>query len=111
MLEPLLKVVDICWICLIPFALFGMFLTAFNIQVMSYVQIAVDEKILGRVFSIIFTVAVFFMPLGSFVFSLFVNPENINSFYLVGGGIVLLSLASIIYHCLKKKITANQLSY
>ena len=102
MLEPLLKVVDVYWICLIPFALFGMFLTAFNIQIMSYVQIAVDEKFLGRVFSIIFTVAVFFMPVGSFVFSLFVNPENINSFYLVGGGIVLLSLASIIYHCLKK---------
>lgn len=103
MLEPLLKVVDIYWICLIPFALFGMFLTAFNIQIMSYVQIAVDEKFLGRVFSIIFTVAVFFMPLGSFVFSLLVNPENINSFYLVGGGIVLLSLASItLYHCSKK---------
>ena len=55
---------------------------------MSYVQIAVDENYLGRVFSIIFTVAVLFMPVGSFAFSLFINPSNVNSFYLVGGGIV-----------------------
>jgi hypothetical protein len=32
------------------------------------------------------------MPVGSFAFSLFINPSNVNSFYLVGGGIVVLAV-------------------
>ena len=86
-LEPPVALLKNYYICLVPFALFGMMLTALNIQFMSYVQIVVDENYLGRVVSIIFTVAVLFMPVGSFVFSLFINPDNVNSFYLVGGGI------------------------
>ena len=63
---------------------------------MSYVQVAVDENYLGRVFSIIFTVAVLFMPLGSLFFSVFVNAGDVRSFYLVGGGIMLISLTGMI---------------
>ena len=91
-IEPVVTLLKNYYICLAPFALFGIMLTAFNIQFMSYVQIAVDENYLGRVFSIIFTVAVLFMPVGSFAFSLFINPSNVNSFYLVGGGIVVLAV-------------------
>lgn len=91
-IEPVVTLLKNYYICLAPFALFGIMLTAFNIQFMSYVQIVVDENYLGRVFSIIFTVAVLFMPIGSFAFSLFINPSNVNSFYLVGGGIVVLAV-------------------
>ncbi len=97
-LEPVSAMTAVPLLCLLPFVLFGIALTAFNIQFMSYVQVAVDENYLGRVFSIIFTVAVLFMPLGSFLFSLFVDPKNVNSYYMVGGGIMLLSLLSIVIH-------------
>lgn len=84
---------------LLPFAFFGAFLTGFNVLFMSHVQVAVEESYLGRVFSIIFTVAVLFMPVGSMVFSIVLKPENILSFLLVGGGIVILSLISLVHHC------------
>ena len=102
-LEPVLALTANVYLCLIPFALFGISLTAFNIQFMSYVQIAVDENYLGRVFSIIFTVAVLFMPVGSFLFSALVNTSDVKSFYAVGGGIVFLSLLSILIHSLSQK--------
>ncbi len=102
-LEPVFSLFGIAYLCLIPFALFGVFLTAFNIQFMSYVQVAVDEKYLGRVFSIIFTVAVLFMPLGSIVFSAAVNPIDVKSFYFVGGGIMALSLVSVAINYLVEK--------
>ena len=102
-LEPILALSGNICLCLIPFALFGVSLTAFNIQFMSYVQIAVDENYLGRVFSIIFTVAVLFMPIGSFLFSKFLNTIDVHSFYSVGGGIILLSLLSMLIHLFYKK--------
>ena len=92
-------------LCLLPFALFGVSLTAFNIQFMSYVQVAVNENYLGRVFSIIFTVAVLFMPLGSFLLSKLLNTADVASYYVVGGGIVLLSLASVPVHFANKRGT------
>lgn len=94
-LEPILTLLHNDILCLIPLLLFGMFLTGFNIQFMSHVQISAAETYLGRVFSIIFTVAVLFMPLGSFFFSALTNVQDIKSFYLVGGGIA--SLASVSY--------------
>jgi hypothetical protein len=83
------------YLCLVPFALFGIALTVFNIILMSHVQVSVDENFLGRVFSIIFTVAVLLMPVGSFSFSAFVDAKSVGSFAIVGGGIVILSLMSI----------------
>ena len=105
LLEPVLALTGNCLLCLIPFVLFGISLTAFNIQFMSYVQVACDESYLGRVFSIIFTVAVLFMPLGSFLFSAFVDMSDIDSYYTVGGGIVLLSVISIRIHFRRGKRT------
>ncbi len=103
MLEPVLALTERPLLCLIPFVLFGISLTAFNIQFMSYVQIAVDESYLGRVFSIIFTVAVLFMPLGSFLFSLFMDMANVNSYYTVGGGIAVLSFTSLLIRLQRSK--------
>lgn len=99
-LEPVFALTANLYLCLLPFALFGISLTAFNIQFMSYVQVAVDENYLGRVFSIIFTVAVLFMPVGSFLFSVFLNTADVRSFYTVGAGIMLMSLLSILIHYL-----------
>lgn len=91
-LPPMLDFTQNLWVCILPFALFGAMLTMYNINFMSYVQIHVDDNYLGRVFSVIFTVAVLFMPLGSFVFS-FVNITNsISGFWIIGGGIVVLSV-------------------
>ena len=102
-LEPLLALTANVYLCLIPFALFGISLTAFNIQFMSYVQVAVDENYLGRVFSIIFTVAVLFMPVGSFLFSIFLNTSDVRSYYTVGCGIMLMALLSMLIHYKSKK--------
>ena len=46
-------------------ALFNLFLTMFNLQFFSYIQKNVDNVFLGRVFGIIFTVAILFMPIGT----------------------------------------------
>lgn len=94
-LEPISALLGGVWLCLVPYLLFGLSLTAFNIQFMSYVQISVDEEYLGRVFSIIFTVAVLFMPLGSLVFSVCIDPAAVHSYYIIGGGISVLALLSL----------------
>ena len=105
-LEPVFALTGNYYLCLLPFALFGISLTAFNIQFMSSVQVAVDENYLGRVFSSIFTVAVLFMPVGSFLFSAFVDAGDVRSFYAVGAGIMLMSLLSIVIHYISKNRTA-----
>lgn len=95
---------NICF-CIIPFILFGVMLTMFNINFMSYVQIYVDENYLGRVFSVIFTVAVLFMPVGSFVFSFINITDNISGFFVVGAAIVFLSLIAYFLICSQKAET------
>lgn len=92
--EPILMHTNNLIICLLPFLGFGMSLTIFNIQFVTYVQIHVDEDYLGRVFSIIYTVAVLFMPLGSLIFSFICDVNSINSFGLIGCGIVGLALGA-----------------
>lgn len=92
LLVPLMAVTQNMYCCLFPFVGFGVVLTIYNVQFMSYVQIRVAEAYLGRVFSIIFTVAVSFMPIGSFMFSLLGKTADIMCFLFVGGGIVLLAL-------------------
>lgn len=91
-LPPIVSYTEKIWICLAPFSLFGAMLTMFNINFMTYVQIHVDENYLGRVFSVIFTVAVLFMPVGSFVFSFMNITNNIYGFWIIGGGVVILSI-------------------
>ena len=54
-------------------------------------------------FSIIFTVAVLFMPVGSFLFSIFLNTSDVRSYYTVGCGIMLMALLSMLIHYKSKK--------
>ena len=97
LLVPLVNISRNQILCLLPIVLFGASLTIFNINLMSYVQVNVAEEFLGRVFSVIFTVAVMFMPLGSWFFSIFNFAENINSFAIVVAGIVVLSLIYLFF--------------
>lgn len=73
-------------------ALFSLFLSIFNIQFFSIVQRDVDNEFLGRVFGIIFTVAILFMPLGTVFFSVVLNPNNTFNFFIIGVSITILSL-------------------
>lgn len=73
-------------------ALFSLFLSIFNIQFFSIVQRDVDNEFLGRVFGIIFTVAITFMPVGTGVFSMILNPNNSFNLFIIGASITVLSL-------------------
>lgn len=96
-IEPVLSLTSNLVLCLVPFFMFGAFLTMFNISFMTYVQVTVEDSFLGRVFSVIFTVAVLFMPIGSFVFSFLHLTKTIWGFLPVGTGIVVLSLISFLF--------------
>lgn len=96
---PVMSVFNNIVLNTIPYMLFGMFLTLYNIQFMSHVQMSVESEYLGRVFSVIFSVAVLFMPVGSFLFSAVFDVSNVNMFYVVGMGIV--ALAVIAYASVK----------
>ncbi|PNZ41493.1 hypothetical protein CD112_11745 [Staphylococcus simulans] len=78
-------------ILLIPL-IFNLFLTMFNIQIFSYTQRNVEDIYLGRVFGIIFSVAILFMPLGTWVFSSIMKPTNLFNFSIVGIAIVMISI-------------------
>ena len=69
-----------------------LFLSIFNIQFFSIVQRDVDNEFLGRVFGIIFTVAILFMPIGTGFFSMVLNPTNTFNFFIIGMSITILSL-------------------
>ncbi|SNU88047.1 putative transporter [Streptococcus merionis] len=73
-------------------ALFSLFLSIFNIQFFSIVQRDVDNEFLGRVFGIIFTIAILFMPIGTGIFSIILDPRNVFNFLIIGVSITLLSL-------------------
>lgn len=73
-------------------ALFSLFLSIFNIQFFSIVQRDVDNEFLGRVFGIIFTVAILFMPLGTVFFSVVLNPNNTFNLFIIGVSITIFSL-------------------
>lgn len=73
-------------------ALFSLFLSIFNIQFFSIIQRDVDNEFLGRVFGIIFSVAILFMPLGTVFFSVVLNPNNTFNIFIIGVSITVLSL-------------------
>ena len=73
-------------------ALFSLFLSIFNIQFFSIVQRDVDNEFLGRVFGIIFTVAILFMPVGTGFFSVVLNPNDTFNLFIIGISITMLSL-------------------
>lgn len=81
---------------IIPIMLFQCSLTIFNIQFMSIIQTIVDYNYIGRVFSVIFTISVLFMPLGTFFFSCFFNTKSVYGYYFLGIGVVCCSILAIL---------------
>lgn len=73
-------------------AFFNLFLTIFNIQFFSFIQKDVSNEYLGRVFGIIFTVAILFMPLGTIVFTMILHPNFKYNFFFIGMGIIMISI-------------------
>ena len=67
----------------------GGFLTMFNIQFFTIVQKSVDSEYVGRVYSVIFTIAILFMPVGSIVFGFILNPANLLVMLICGIGVIL----------------------
>ncbi|HHB2778045.1 MFS transporter (plasmid) [Bacillus paranthracis] len=83
------------WSMFFYFFIFSISLTIYNIKFFTYIQNTVDTEFLGRVFSIVFTVAVLFMPIGSFFFANFTTPSW-NAFGFIGTGILFLFLILLI---------------
>ncbi|EMC3833895.1 MFS transporter [Listeria monocytogenes] len=73
-------------------AFFNLFLTIFNIQFFSFIQKDVSNEYLGRVFGIIFTVAILFMPLGTIVFTMILHPNFKYNFFFIGMGMIMISI-------------------
>lgn len=81
-------------------AVFNLLLTIFNIQFFSIVQREVDNEFLGRVFGIIFTVAILFMPIGTWIFSIILQAKNSLNFLFVG---LMITALSVLFALLLKK--------
>lgn len=80
------------------------FLSIFNIQFMTFVQTQTDIEYIGRVFSIIFSVAVLFMPFGTFFFQSVLSLKSSANYFLFGILIVLASLTFIVIQYFLKGI-------
>ncbi|MBY5034833.1 MFS transporter [Streptococcus gallolyticus] len=72
------------------------FMTMFNIHFLSQIQMRVSNELMGRVFSAVFTVAILFMPLGTWLISVMPNAIQLSSFLWIGGGVLLLALSGMV---------------
>ena len=72
--------------------LFNLFLSIFNIQFMTFIQIKTDINYIGRVFGIIFSVAILFMPFGTFFFQRIFDLKNPYNYLILGLSLVVISL-------------------
>ena len=73
----LFKNIIIAMICIV---LFNLFLTIYNISFFTGINEDVDSNYIGRIFSIVFTAALAFMPIGSFVFSWAFSVKSMNQY-------------------------------
>ncbi|WP_281412854.1 MFS transporter [Lactobacillus corticis] len=76
-------------------AMFNMFLGIYNIQFMTFVQINTKVEYIGRVFSIIFSIAILFMPFGTFFFKFVFNLKNQFDYSFLGLSLIFISLISM----------------
>ena len=90
----------------IVIGLLGAVVAYFNTIFFSFIQIKVDSRYIGRVFSIIFTFAMVFTPISSVIFGVLGDFTIAGSFILSGIGVVVLSL---IYILLSREKTNNDI--
>lgn len=79
---------------LLTVVLFSLFMTIYNVHFFTYVQANVQQEFLGRVFSIVNTIALIFVPLGATFFSFALKFDDLLSYIVSGIGIVIISLIS-----------------
>lgn len=91
----------------ISVAAFNLFLSVFNIQFMSFVQIRTDSNYLGRVFGTIFSVAILFMPVGTFFFKFALQMSNPNNYLYLGFALVAITIITFIFHLLTSQSNNN----
>nr|WP_207940474.1 MFS transporter [Enterococcus sp. DIV2402]MBO0463843.1 MFS transporter [Enterococcus sp. DIV2402] len=84
-------------------ALFHFLLTIYNVTFFTNVQLEVNKEYLGRVFSVIFTISIVFMPIGTLLFSIFLSASNPFNYIVVGLGIVITSTTFLLIN--KKRWT------
>lgn len=83
---------------IICITLFNFCVSVFNIQFMTYIQTNADMTYIGRVFSIVFTAAIIFVPLGSFFFQFVMDVKDSVDYLWLGGLLTFVAgLASVIY--------------
>ncbi|WP_421381758.1 MFS transporter [Bacillus salacetis] len=75
---------------------YGFFITLFNISFISYIQLNSDENYLGRIFSVVFTVAILCMPFGNFFFGWLYSYTSENTLSIIGISVVILSSIYVI---------------
>ncbi len=83
-------------------SLFNFFLSIFNIQFMTFVQVRTDMNYIGRVFGTIFSVAILFMPIGTFFFKFAFNLQNPNNYFVLGSLLTFISIITIILNTIFK---------
>lgn len=84
-----------CLISAVFILMFSIFLTMFNLELFTSLQRNVDDNYIGRVFSIIFTIAILFMPIGTFIFSNGFSTNGSIQYLIIGSGIVISSILGI----------------
>ncbi|MDH2925326.1 sugar phosphate permease [Nicoletella semolina] len=75
--------------------LYSIFLVMFNVMLFSSIQKEVSDEYIGRVFSIIFTVATLFMPIGTFIFSHLFLPTSSVQYLIIGIGVSIVSILGL----------------
>lgn len=79
------------------------FMTIFNIHYLSQIQMRVKDEYMGRVFSCVFTTAIFLMPVGTWVMTQIPGAISLKSFRMLGLGIVIIAIIAFVYETIKTK--------
>lgn len=93
---PLLDSFVYLYFNLIPYFCVGGFLTIFNIQFFSLVQKVTDSEYIGRVYSVIFTIAILFMPIGNILFGCILSTSNLIGMAISGCGVILITVGFLL---------------
>lgn len=92
-IAPLLYIISHNFILVsLSTGIFNLLVTIFDIHFFSFVQREVENDYIGRVFSIIFTVSIIFVPLGTIIFTALLDPNMLYNFSFIGMVVVLLYL-------------------
>lgn len=85
---------------------FNLSLVFFNIVFTTYIQQNVDSDYIGRVFSVIVTIAIMFMPIGSLIFTGVFSVSSATIYLFVGLGLI--TLCSLSYLLYSRLLPDNQ---